>query len=385
MESGFLWGASTSAHQVEGNTIHSDWWEWERSHKDFPKSGRASGHYELFAQDFALAKSFGRGAHRLSTEWSRIEPEEGVWNYKEVAHYRAVLEELRRLGIRSFVTLHHFTNPAWFAKRGAFARRDNVELFVRYVAFISQQLGDLVDFWVTINEPMVYAQQSYLYGVWPPRYRNIFTMWRVIDNLVLAHIGAYKVIHRYLPNARVGIAKHVVAYLPAHHNNVLDRVIAGVENWWFNHRFLRLTGNTHDFMGVNYYFTRKAHFGMAKNRHEKKVSDMGWPINPSGLTRALLEMNKYGLPLYVTENGLADQDDSLRADFIRDHLRAVEKAQADGAQVRGYLHWSLIDNFEWADGFTPRFGLVEVDYATMKRMPRPSAYVYKAIIEQAKG
>ncbi|MGH7929500.1 MAG: glycoside hydrolase family 1 protein [Candidatus Binatia bacterium] len=389
MESGeFLWGASTSAHQVEGNNVHNDWWHWETTHSGASRSGRAADHWGRFREDFALAKSLGHTAHRFSIEWSRIEPRPEQWNTQAVAHYRQVLTELRRHGMKSFVTLHHFTNPLWLAQRGGWTSSAAPEHFARYVRYISQQLGELVDFWITINEPMVYATQAYWTRRWPPQERSLFTLWQVIRHLARAHRLSYRVLHTVTPRVPVGLANHVIAYLPEHEGQLDDQLVAWLEDWWFNHRFFDLTGATHDFIGVNYYFTvkKRVHVfppSLGDVPWKGPVSDMKWSISPEGLTHTLLHMKKYRKPLYITENGLADARDLQRADFIRDHLRAIEKAQAFGADVRGYLHWSLLDNYEWADGFTPRFGLIEVDYTTMRRRVRPSAYAYRAIIEQA--
>ncbi|MEX0649628.1 MAG: glycoside hydrolase family 1 protein [Candidatus Andersenbacteria bacterium] len=386
--SDFLWGASTSAHQVEGNNIHNDWWAWEKATPGAYRSGRAAEHYTRYKEDFALAKALGHNAHRLSIEWSRIEPSPGQWSRKAVDHYREVLRELQYQGLKSFVTLHHFTNPQWLAQRGGWANRRTPEHFERYVRFISQQLGELVDFWITINEPMVYATQSYWQAKWPPQQRGLRPMLAVIGNLAEGHRRAYRVLHQQAPHIPVGFAKSVIAYLPEHIGHIDDQLVARIEDWWYNHRFFDLVGNTYDFIGINYYFTTKYRVKLfpptlARVSWDGPKTDMDWPIRPEGLTHVLRHMRRYNKPIYITENGLADAADSRRADFIRSHLRAVEEAQADGADVRGYLHWSLLDNFEWADGFGPCFGLVEVDYDTMERRPRPSAYVYKAIIEAA--
>lgn len=328
-----------------------------------PKSGQAADHYNRFREDFALAKHLGHTAHRFSIEWSRVEPKRGMWDERQLIHYREVLQELKRLQLTSFVTLHHFTNPAWL--KTGFENPEAVERFGRYVEKIVTELGGLVDFWITINEPIVYGLKGYWEGAWPPGvHRSPRRVLRVIGNLARAHRLAYQIIHKRLPKAPVGMAQHFVSGLPRWHN------------WWFNHRFFRTTVGTHDFIGVNYYFTHK------QKGWQGLRSDMGWPMYPEGLTQVLLDVRQYHKPIYVTENGVADAPDRLRADFIRDHLRAIEAAQAAGADVRGYLHWSLLDNFEWDKGFGPRFGLVEVDYQTMERKPRPSAYVYKAIIEQ---
>lgn len=386
MKSGFLWGAAASAHQVEGYNIHNDWWAWEQSLPANKRSGRAADHYHRFAADFALARALGHNAHRLSLEWSRIEPSPGHFNERAIEHYRQVLEELKKQKLTSFVTLHHFTNPVWFARAGGWEAGGAARAFARYVRVVAERLGDLVDYWVTINEPMVYAVESYRKGTWPPQSKNFLSLWRVIDNLASAHRQAYRVIHRQFPGAKVGLAQSVVAFKPNNPHSLFDALAVDVCDWWYNHRFIRRTAGTHDFIGLNYYFSavRPAPAPAEALAKAGPTTDLNWPIDPDGLTQALLDFKQYQLPIYITENGLADAADSRRADFIRSHLRAIEVAQTQGADVRGYFHWSLLDNFEWAEGFTPRFGLVKINYDTLERTPRPSAYVYKAIIEQAK-
>ncbi len=370
----FLWGAATSAHQVEGNNIHNDWWEWERKQSIDKRSGLAADSYSRWREDLALAKELGHTAYRFSLEWSRIELSPDRWNREAIEHYRQILLEMRRLGLKSFVTLHHFTNPVWFAKQGGWLANDSPEIFARYVRFVAQQLGDLVDFWVTINEPNVYAGNSFWKGKWPPQGKRLEEASRVMSKMMKAHRQAYRIIHATVAGAKVGVANNMIAC--GHEKNRFSA--HALRQWVFNHWFLWRTRGTHDFIGVNYYFA----CGQTKASGQK--SDMGWAVYPEGLTNVLMEAKRYGMPVYVTENGLADADDSRRADFLRSHLRAVEAAQRQGADVRGYLHWSLLDNFEWADGFAPRFGLVSVDFATQERTVRPSARVYKAIIEAAR-
>ena len=376
---GFLYGACTSAHQVEGNSVNNNWWQWEQSRLPQFRSGIACDHWNRYEEDIALAHKLGHTAHRLSIEWSKIEPVEGKFDISAIRHYRAVLMELKKYNMKSFVTLHHFTNPLWLEKQGGWESPQTAERFARYVTYCAQHLGDLVDFWVTINEPMVYAVQSYYKAVWPPQKNNLFTMLGVMHNLSKGHLRAYRILHRITPDTPVGLANSLVAYVPEHPERVMSKLKARVSNWFFNHRFFSLIKNKQDFLGVNYYFTNHSYESHAVR------SDLGWIVSPEGFTNVLLDMRRYKKPMYITENGIADAHDVNRAEFIRSHLRAIETAQKQGADVRGYLHWSLIDNFEWADGFTPRFGLIAIDYRTQERTIRASAWVYKAIIDQAKN
>lgn len=389
MHDPFLWGAATSAHQVEGTNTNNDWWQWEQTQGNV-QSGKACDHYHRFREDFALAKQLGHTAHRLSLEWSRIEPKPGVFDPKALEHYREVLQELRRLNLRSFVTLHHFTNPVWFTKLGGWENPKAPHLFARYVDAVMRYIGEEIDVVTTINEPMVYASNSFWHGIWPPHRQSFWAMVRVAKQLAKAHTQAFHVIRKHNPQIPVGIAKHVIGFRPARPTNVGDRWLARIHDYYFNHWFLSRIAGTYDYIGLNYYFAFEKKLRLFPPRimtpaWEGAHSDMQWPLRPDAFTDILLSFKQYKVPLYVTENGVADARDVYRADFIRDHVRAIEAAQKQGANVRGYFYWSLLDNFEWDKGFAPRFGLLAVDYTTFERKPRPSAWVYKAIIDQQRA
>lgn len=396
---GFLWGASTSSHQVEGDNVWNDWWESEQSGKLPYRSGQACRHYELFERDFDLARSLGQNAHRLSIEWSRIEPSEGAWNEEAIAHYAKVIEALRARNLEPIVTLHHFTNPAWFSRRGGWARRDGARLFGQYVARVVETLGPRVKYWLTINEPTVYVVQGYVLGEWPPFAKSAWgTASRVFVNLARAHRAAYREIHRIRPDAMVGFAHSgqlIVACNPA---RMPDRLAAGLRDLLLNHAFFSLIGTRRggrspalDFIGLNYYYrtiVQSAGSGLQRllgrtceaPHHERgPMSDIGWEIHPAGLTSMLQKYAQYGLPILVTENGIATEDERLRRDYIRWHLRSLAAAVEGGVNVFGYCYWSLIDNFEWALGTRPRFGLVAVDYDTQQRVPRPGAAFFAEV------
>ena len=376
----FFWGAATSAYQVEGG-IKNDWSEAHSTSSGQARfdAGRTADHYNLFKADFNLAKSLGHNAHRFSIEWSRIEPEEGKFNQKEIEHYQEVISALREKGLEPFVTLWHFTNPVWFSKLGGFGSKKSAFYFERYADFVTRNLKG-VKFWLTINEPMVYAANAYFRGIWPPQKKSFFAYFRVIRNLAAAHRKAYAIIHKNIPNARVGIAKNII-YFEAAGWNPGNKILKNLADWWWNRQFLNRIQNHQDFIGLNYYFHK--HIDGLKFSPEKThpVSNLGWGIFPNGLYFVLQELKKYQKPIYITENGLADSKDEKRAQFIKDHIFWMEKAIAEGADVRGYFHWSLIDNFEWDKGFDPCFGLIEVDYKTMERKVRQSAYAYRDIIK----
>lgn len=372
---GFLWGAATSAYQIEGGIEDTDW------SKSFP-AGRATDHYHLWHKDLELLNELGLNAYRFSIEWSRIEPGPGKFSQSAIEHYRSVLEFLKEKGIKSMVTLHHFTTPLWMARRGGWANEDIVFYFCRFAKRMFGEYSNLVDFWVTINEPVsVYAPLSYIIGRWPPQKKNPLLFLKVVYNQILAHKKIYQIFHnlgRGAKKARVGIVKHN-GYFEPFSNSYADKLIARTADY-FSNKFLLNRLRAHmDFIGLNYYFHHRIKFPFRVRNENKLISDLGWEIYPKGIYHVLKQLDSYGLPIYITENGLADKDDRYRKNFIKDHLLWVHKAMKEDIDVRGYFHWSLLDNFEWDHGFGPRFGLIEVDYKTLERRPRPSSYFYSQI------
>lgn len=386
----FLWGAATSAHQVEGNNIFNDWWEWEKNGGGKGPSGLACRSYDLYSQDFYLAQELHHNAHRISVEWSRIEPAEGEFSSQAIEHYRKVVESLKERGLEPIVTLHHFTNPLWFAQKGGWLNKKAPEYFARFSEKIVDALADKVCFWVTINEPMVYVYHSYILGLWPPQLKSISKAGRVTDNLVAAHVEAYRLIHeiyknKQLPGPMVSIAKNVQAFA-ACRPTLLNKFGVYIRNKYYNLDFIERIRRHKaiDYIGINYYsrslvdisgFSYDELFvGGCKHDHSTLPKNtLGWDIYPQGLYDILMMYKKYDLPQMVLENGICTLDDDQRWDYIREHLLKLGQAMHDGANVLGYIHWSLIDNFEWDKGFVPRFGLIEVDYNTYKRTVRDSA------------
>jgi len=386
----FLWGASTSAHQVEGQNIHNDWWMAEQNHALKEASGSACRHYELYAQDFAIAKELNHNCHRFSIEWSRIEPQEGEFNASEIEHYHKVISELKSQGIEPIVTLHHFTNPAWFSQKGGWTEPKLREYFLRFVDKIVREFAVQVKFWITINEPLVYSAHSYLLGVWPPKQCSLFKAVRVTFNLAKVHIEAYRIIHKIyqekaLEKPMVSIAANLQAFeicQPTLKNKLALYLRHKLYNLYFIEELLRK--KTLDYIGVNYYGRNLADLRSWKiralfldtcgyNHHPLRKNSLGWDIYPQGLYKLLIALKKYNLPVLITENGICTEDDDLRWDYIREHLEELSKAIDEGVKVIGYIYWSLIDNFEWDKGFGPRFGLVHVDYQTQKRTIKASA------------
>jgi beta-glucosidase len=402
----FLWGAATSAHQVEGNT-HNQWTVWEFEHTlslatqasyqyeeldNWPRikaaakdpnnyvSAKGADHYNLYEQDFDLLKKMNMNALRFSIEWSRIEPKEGVWDAKEIEHYKRYVDELRQRKIEPIVTLFHFTLPVWFGEMGGFEKRRNVKYFTRYADKIIRELGINIRYVVTINEPEVYATASYLMGHWPPSQMSKRQTWRVMNNLAYAHNQAAKTIHAINRRYKVSIAKNT-SYVYAGDNAWLSRLSASVLQYVRDDYFLKKVVKQCDWLGVNYYFSDRV-YGYRVHNPDQKLSDLGWDLSPENIQFALERLHeKYDLPIIITENGLADADDSQRQWWITQTLLAMQKSMKNGVKLEGYLHWSLLDNFEWDKGFWPRFGLAAVDYRTKSRTLRPSAVWFGKIIK----
>lgn len=410
---GFLWGAATSAHQVEGNNIHNDWWAWEQAGRVASPSGEACDHYNRYRSDFDLAQSLGHNAHRFSLEWSRIEPEEGRWSEEALDHYRDVLVALRERGMEPVVTLSHYTLPQWISEKGGWENPAIERYMERYVEKVMEVLGPHARWWITLNEPVVQVFKGWLLGQWPPgRVRAWATALRVLRHMLRAHVRAYHAIHTRRPDAMVSIAKHALALSPDDPTRWLDRWSVGVRGHLFNHLFLeslhtgmlRVPGlfwenlpiaRTLDFIGVNYYtrdFVRNSGYSLpglvgdfATRDHRQqrgKLNDLGWEVYPEGLAQFLREYSRYRLPILITENGIPTRTDDDRWVFLSMHLWQVARAIADGVNCVGYLHWSLLDNYEWADGYGARFGLIDVDFATQERRIRPSAWRYAQIIRR---
>lgn len=383
----FYWGVATSSHQIEGDNTNNDWWEAEQSRKVSHKSDKACDSYNRFDEDLALLKELGVGAYRFSLEWSRIETREGEFSKEAIEHYKNQIVQLRENNIEPFVTLHHFTNPIWFSDKGGWESRKSPKYFERYVDFVSKELGDNVKYWITINEPSVYSLMSYVEGFWPPNKRSWFLYWKVSTNFIRAHRRAYRVIKKNKEDVLVGIAKNKI-FFDAYENRFFSKIVAVLFDYIYNGWFFERTERYHDFVGVNYYNHNriKAGFNNPKNwlnqNENKEISDFGWEIYPKGLYHVVMHSSAMKKPVFIFENGIADADDDQRPMFIKEHLRWLNKAIEDGADVRGYFHWSLLDNFEWAEGYQMKFGLAEVDRKTFERSPRPSFYLYRDIIKE---
>ena len=409
----FLWGAATSAHQVEGGNTNNDWSAWEEQGRVAVPAGLACDHFHRFREDFDLARDLGHNAHRLSLEWSRIEPEDGRFSDQGLQHYRDVLEALKARGIEPVVTLHHYTIPRWLAAKGGWDCSEVERCFVRYVERVAEAYGDLVRWWITLNEPVVQVFKGWLIGQWPPGRAGDYPRGlQVIRRMLRSHVLAYHAIHERRPDAMVSVAQHCLAFTPNHPRNPFDRLSTWGRGFLFNSLFIealhtgRLAlpgqfferlpfGRSLDFIGINYYtrdFVRNTGFNLpgivglsGTLENERKIgkrNDLGWEVYPEGLGHFLRSFRRYQLPLLITENGIPTNDEDDRWGFIYLHLWQVMRAMSAGVPVRGYLYWSLLDNYEWADGYHAKFGLIGVRFDTQNRIVRPSARWLAEVIER---
>ncbi len=406
---GFLWGASSSAHQCEGGN-HNNWTEWEKQNAERlarqafkvakvspiwreiqPQatspanylSGRGADHYNRYEEDFDLARSLNMNTARISIEWSRIEPEYGKINQAEIDHYKAVIKAIKQRGMEPFVTLWHWTLPLWVSDGGGWENVQTVDHFAHYTRIMVDALGKDVQFWLTLNEPEVFTDFSYRRGLWPPQKRGIKTAYRVARNLIAGHVKAYHAIKELEPSAWVGVSKNNIDFDVRRHW-LVDYLIRNVAEAIWNGYFLNQISKYQDFIGLNHYFRykHKHRNDIRLDRPHVYYSDMGWELHPESIYFVLKNLKRYNKPIYITENGVADMKDNFRGWFIENTLRQVHRAISEGVDVKGYLHWSLTDNFEWDSGFWPRFGLIGIDYPTGKRTVRESAKTYGQIIAQ---
>ena len=400
---GVLLGVATAATQIEGGCDTTNWADWAKTPghiADGTTPVRATGHWERWREDTELMASLGIQTYRFGVEWARLEPQPGVFSDEAFAHYRDEITLLRDKGIRPLLTLHHFNNPRWFESMGAFEHPDCVPIFLRFVERVVTELGDLVEDWCTINEPNVYATFGYLYGVFPPGLKSLPRTLRVMTNLAHAHITAYELIHalRAGKPTRVTFAVHLRVFDPANPANPVHRALARAQEFLFQEavteamctgRFrmpLRRPagireGRYYDALGINYYSRSWVSKIGDAARPGAELNDLGWEIYPEGLERvARWAHDRWPAPIWVTENGTADNTERFRTQFLHDHLEIVSAARATGLPFERFYHWCFVDNWEWAEGEVPRFGIVALDYATQERTVKPSGRFYADVI-----
>jgi beta-glucosidase len=385
---GFLWGVATSAYQTEGDSMNTDWWEWEQRPESKHKSEKACDYWNKFREDHEFITQLGCNTFRLGLEWSKIEPKEGEFSDEAILHYRALLQDLKNKGIKTQVTLWWWASPLWFSQKYGFHEKKSVKIFVCYVEKIVTELGDLIDMYQVFNEPMVPLGQGYLAAEFPPGQTNPLNFLRAVRYVAKSYKKSYKIIKKKYPDSLVGIT-HLFNWYESQGSGFFVSIINRIAKWYR----IDLLGNKikkyQDYIGIDYYRLGRMYFdplhsmyaGFSIEEDPKNV--MGWITYPEGIYKVLKETYaKHKLPIYITENGLpteAGLEDEERIAFIKKHLQYVHKAIEEGVDVRGYNHWSLMDNYEWLYGFKPKFGLIEIDFKTLERKPRKSFFEYAKI------
>lgn len=392
-------GCSTAATQIEGGDTNNSWYVWAKQPGKI-KGGtspiRANDHWERMEADVSLMASLGIRYYRLGIEWSRIEPSRGHFDEAAMAHYRKEIELLLANNIRPLVTLHHFTNPLWFEEMGAFEIKACVPIFINFVTYAVTRLQDLCSEYVTINEPNVYATLGYVYGTWPPGQKSVWKALKVMRHMTLCHLQAYRTIHQIYGDRPVvvGFANYLRVFTPAS-EKLRDRFGASVLRLMFQDDLTRsfMTGRLtlplglgaplgrgpfYDFIGINYYSRVAVHGFQMSTMPDAPTNDLGWEIYPEGLAALCQEQYKrYQAPIWITENGTCVFDDWRRISYIYEHLKQLADS---GLPVDRYYYWTLMDNFEWAEGESAPFGLVACDFETQIRTVRPSGRFYADLI-----
>ena len=409
----FLWGTATAGHQVEGGNTNNNWYLWENTpgkiaHGD--KSGLACDWWGgRWKEDLTNAANDGQNAHRFGIEWSRIQPRPDRWDENALAYYREMLIGMKKLGLSTMLTLHHYTDPIWVAEQGGWQNEKIPDLFAIFVRKTVNALKDLVDYWITINEPFGYMANAYILDTFPPGKGDLKKAFTGLANLVQAHANAYRVIHELQPDARVGFAQYYRSIVPAKpwfppdvwETNLMDQsinrsfpdaLVDGNVKILFWKKFLPTAIKTMDFFGLNYYSRDVVSFDITKPKDIfRKVSiPKGALLSenkfiahiPEAILDAIKWARRYNLPIYITENCVEDSKDTLRPRFLIENIHQIWRAVNFNWNVKGYFHWSQVDNFEWERGWTQRFGLWGLDTATQKRFRRKSVDVYASICKE---
>lgn len=403
MDLDMLLGVASSATQIEGGTLEHTWSDWHRRGKirGGASPARANDHINRWREDIDLMADMGIRIYRLGVEWARLEPVRGQYDGSAAAYYRELLAYMKSRGIKPLLTIHHFTNPLWFEEIGGFTTPDNIQVFLGFAEYVVRLFSDLVDEYVTVNEPNVFAYKGYFEGVFPPGGHSLRLTCRVQSVMAACHIRAYELIHKLriemgYTNTRVGFAHHARVFESKSARNpwhrfcrqLTERVFQGaVARACLLGRFgfpLRRFGGVEsgeyaDFLGLNYY-SRSTVSGLGDGvREGAPVNDLGWEIYPEGIALCAAELYRIlPRPVYITENGTCDNSDAFRCRYIYDHLKALADS---GLPVERYYHWCFTDNFEWAEGESARFGLVHVDFDTQTRNVKRSGRFYSAMIE----
>lgn len=405
----FVFGVATSAYQVEGG-IENDWAEWERAGKlkeAHARCGRGVDHWNRYQEDYRLARDIGSQAFRISLEWARIEPTRGQYDGAVIESYRERLLQMKAAGLRPVVTLHHFTHPTWFHSQTPWHTPESVQVFRDYVKVCTRILAGTDAMVISFNEPMVLLLGGYLQGLMPPGIADPKKAMAALANLARSHVAAREELFAALGPVELGISQNCVWFAPDRIWHPIDRAMVHIATHNYNHAFIealttgelrinmpglastkvRIEGarDSMSFVGVNYYtrahlrFTAKKPFLEFKFRDplQRGLTDIGWEQYPEGFSNILMEMKRYNLPVWITENGMDDRTGDRRPTYMHQHWSQMLDAVAKGVDVKGYLYWSLLDNFEWLEGWGPRFGLYHVDFETLERRATPACNYFR--------
>ena len=404
----FLWGTSQSGHQIEGQNFCSDWWRWEQRPgriADGSISKEAADHTSRFEQDFALAQDLGHNAYLFSLEWARIQPSPGEFSEDAIERYKCEFEAMRARKLEPICALQHVTVPSWFADRYGWHHAMAPDLFQVYAERVAREFAALCRWWIPVREPMHWCTMAFIERSWPPASRNFDRARRALVNMARAHARAYRALHEARPDARVGTGVHMRLFTPLDAESAWDVRTARREERRCNEIWLNAltTGrwpspvgrheeitNAVDFIGAAYYGRETLRFSLLQplrifaqrtnpeGRPQKRIQ---YASDPEGLRHVLHELARYGLPVLVSANGIATDDDENRCRYLLEHVRALREALDGGVDVRGYFFRSLLDGFEWDAGYSERYGLVHVGRKTLTRTPNPSALLYKELCE----
>src|SRR5918992_2194036 len=369
----FIWGTATSAHQVEGSNHNSDWWLWEHepSSPCREPSGDACDHYHLYRDDIELLARLGFNAYRFSIEWARIEPEEGEFSRAQLEHYRRMLAACRDRGLMPVVTFHHFTSPRWVAAVGGWTEPATADRFARFSERAMTHLGDLMGMACTINEPNIVAEYGYEAGVFAPGRKDPAARDASNDVFIAAHRRAYEAIKGVMPEVPVGLTLAMRDYQAVDGGEAtLERLRARSEDIYLE------AARGDDYIGVQTYSRERiGPHGPVGPAEGAELTLMGYEFYPQALGATIRRAHEVSpeAPAVVTENGIGTADDDRRIAYVSQALKEVRSCLDEGIDVRGYFYWSALDNFEWALGYEPTFGLIGVDRTTQERSPKPSA------------
>jgi beta-glucosidase len=409
---GFLWGTATSSYQVEGGNLLSNWSEWEQQAGKIIGNQKSDSACDWWSgrwkEDFDRVQVTHQNTHRISIEWSRIQPQADRWNEAAIEYYREMLRSMHERGILPMVCLFHFSEPLWFHARGGWEMPDSVDFFLKFVEKIIPSIKDFCKYWITINEPNVYIYEGYLEGLFPPGKQDAQAAFLVLKNLVKAHIGCYQIIHRYQSEARVGIAINFRAFWPKFNKSPIDGLLAKLLHQNYNNSFLdgvnkgkidfllkrdriSVQGIQNDFIGVNYYSGDEVNFSFSNYKKYfynleypagKELSENGFIANiPEGMSMAIKWAASFKQPIIITENGIEDSTDQQRPKYMLEHIHKIWRAANLNIPIKGYYHWTLVDNFEWDRGWTQRFGLWGLNRETQVRIHRKSVDLYAKICQ----